>query len=457
MRLRLPGLLAAAALLAPSFAGGSQVGAYPVGPSFMSPNVEWLGTIPDAAGISAKFITGKDGKAKWMYMSTTKGLSIYDVSNPAVPIPQGRLPLPNFENEDVEGNEDLAIISFDGILGGTVYVIDVRNKLAPVLLSEFTAYGGSGHTSHCIDDCRWLYTNGGGSITVTDLKEPASPVSEEIPNPKGVGSGHDMDQDANGILWMTGGSGGAGFAVRPLKTGSPALIARTRKASPLNPVLISDMFVNGKNLGRGPEVNDFILHNSKRPVDAKYTTPKGKRKIDKGGVFLVTEEDYVPNCDGQGRFHTFDASGALKDGQPLRRLDTFKVTEGTMSPQNGERAEGTVFCSAHWFTVKDNIVAIGWYGAGTRFLDVSNPYDIRQVGYYLSPDQETWASYWVPGSDVVYSVDLERGLDIMKFTKPPAGTTYLAPAPVRTPGKISFLRERPNSPYALACPTIAPR
>jgi hypothetical protein len=126
-------------------------------------------------------------------------------------------------------------------------------------------------------------------------------------------------------------------------------------------------------------------------------------------VLAVTEEDYVPNCEGQGRFHTFDATGSVAKGEPLQLLDTFKLAEGTLDPVAGERALGTVFCSAHWFTVRDNIVAIGWYGAGTRFLDISDPRDIRQVGYAVSVDQETWASYWVPGSNIVYSVDSSGG------------------------------------------------
>ena len=37
-------------------------------------------------------------------------------------------------------------------------------------------------------------------------------------------------------------------------------------------------------------------------------------------------------------------------------------------------------CSAHWFTVKGSIVALGNYEQGTRFLDISDPTNPRLTG-----------------------------------------------------------------------------
>ena len=455
MRLRLFVAATAVALVTPALSGLAPVSALPVAPgSFMSPNVEWLGAIPDAAGISAKFITNRKGIAEWMYMSTTKGLTIYDVSNPALPLLTGVLPLPHFENEDIDGNANIAIISTSP--GGQIFIIDTFVKSRPILKHVLQADDGDAHVSACVDDCeRYLYSTEGSALKVVDLLAKPEPKITYVDWVKSIGPVHEVDQDDQGIVWMTGSNGGGGFAVHPLKTGSAKIKAKTSKASPKNPVLITDMVVNGHNVGNDPEVNDFIQHNSKRPTKATYKQTKGKPRIARGGVLAVTEEDYVPNCEGQGQFHTFQASGSVETGTPLRLLDTWKMREGTMSPQSGDRAEGTVFCSAHWFTVRDNIVAIGWYGGGTRLLDISNPRDIRQVGYFVSADQETWAAYWVPGpSGVVYSVDVERGLDILQVDLKRTGATVMAPAPVRT--KVSFLQPRKGSPYAYACPTLAP-
>lgn len=464
MRTRLATALVAAALAAPVWTGGAD-GA-PVAPGFTSPNVEWLGQLPEAGAIGMKFIKDASGKAKWMYLTGVGGLSIYDVSNPELPVPMGRLPLPHFENEDVDGNENLAVISTSP--GGQIFLIDTTNKLAPVLAATVQTDDGDAHTSSCLDGCkRWLYASEGDYLKAVDIKAALAGEPDAIHKvayDKYVGPVHDVDQDAQGFLWMTGDDGGAAYTVRPLTKGvSAAIRAKTRKASPTRPVLISNMWRNGHNYGRGPEVNDFILHNSQRPVDARYTQRKGKPAIAKGGIFLTTEEDYLDDpsgeCKGAGRFHTWDATGSLTKGAPLRRLDTFTLKEATLEPDKGNKQMGAVFCGAHWFTVKDNVVAIAMYGAGTRFLDVSDPRDIKQVGFWLTADQLAWGAYWVPGSNVVYTADAERGVDILKFTPPKAGTTYLAPAPFRTKNpKLRFdVRPREESAFGYACPLVTPK
>jgi hypothetical protein len=467
VRSRLASALAAAALFAP--VTHAPVHAAPVAPGFTSPNVEWVAQIPDAGAIGAKFIVGPFGKATYLYTTGAKGLAIYDVHNPTVPVPLGRLALPHFENEDVDGNDDVAVVSTSP--GGQIFVIDVRNKLAPTLALSLQADDDDAHTSNCVDGCaRWFYSTEGRHLKAVDLQAALKgdgAAIHQINYDQYVGAVHDVDQDAAGVVWMTGSRGGAGYAIHPMTTGvSARLRAKTRNASPTHPVNITNMFINGRNTGRGPEVNDFILHNSKRPIDATYVQHKGAPRIAKGGVFLTTEEDYIGDtsptrdCSGAGRFHTWDATGSVENGTPLRRLDTFELSQGTLDPVKGDKQLGDVFCGAHWFTVRDNVVAIGMYGAGTRFLDVSDPRDIRQVGFWFTADQETWAAYWVPGSDgVVYTADVERGFDILRFTKPKAGTTYMAPAPVRTKGAhLRFdVRPREESAFGYACLLAVPR
>ncbi|HEU0130323.1 MAG TPA: hypothetical protein VFQ85_04950 [Mycobacteriales bacterium] len=467
MRARLASALAAIALLAPAAATTPRAVATPVAPGFTSPNVEWLAQLPDTGGISGRFVTDKAGKAKWFYLTTVSGLSIYDVSNPELPVPQGRLPLPHFENEDVDGNEDVAIVSTSP--GGQIFVIDVRNKLAPTLLTTLQADDYDAHTSSCLDGCaRWFYATEGNYLKAVDLRAALAGDGNAIHRvnyDSYVGDVHDLDQDAAGIVWMTGRRGGAGYTMRPLTKGvSAAVRAKTRTASPTNPVNVTNMVQRGHNYGNDPDVNDFTMHNSQRPTGAVYTQTRGKPRLAKGGVLLTTEEDYASDltggCKGAGRFHTWDATGSVENGTPLRRLDTFELAEATLDPANGQKQVADALCGAHWFTVRDNVVAMGMYAAGTRFLDVSNPRDIRQVGYWIAPDQETWAAYWVPGSDgVVYTVDLERGVDILRFTKPKAGTTVMAPAPIRTGGAHLRFDVRPRSETDLgyACPVVVRR
>ena len=101
-------------------------------PGRKSANVTWKASLPEPQVISARF----DGTK--MYVSTLKGLAVYDVANPAAPTRIGFLPLPHFENEDVDMSvgEDFVLISNDPAEGkGVLYVIDVSNPALPTVRS----------------------------------------------------------------------------------------------------------------------------------------------------------------------------------------------------------------------------------------------------------------------------------------------------------------------------------
>ena len=97
-------------------------------PARKSDNVKWLESIAEPQVVSARF------KGTKMFVSTLKGLAVYEVANPANPQRIGFLPLPHFENEDVDmsvgGN--FVLISNDPSEGkGVLYVVDVSNPASP--------------------------------------------------------------------------------------------------------------------------------------------------------------------------------------------------------------------------------------------------------------------------------------------------------------------------------------
>ncbi len=379
-----------------------------------SSNVDLLATVPGT------FI-GMRKVGNRLIATGTDGLSVFDISDPALPKPMGTLPIAHFENEDVSADDRIAVISNDrasGSKGGALVVVDLTGPAptpASVLnLNVDTGERGPGHIANCVapgpHPCTTVWLTGGHRVWVADLKDPKAPkllgafdsdasmgsTGFGTPGKLRTGATHDVERDATGTLWVTGSGGAFGYRLT---------------ANPLKPQLVTG---SGKQ-GVDPKVNDFVLHNSKR-LDAR--------------TLLVTEEDYIDtseaqpgSCHGQGKFQTWDLTGTSPTA-PMRLLDQWK-TEVTGTPfLSGNKAPVTANCSSHWFTVQGTTAAVGWYEQGTRFLDVSNPRKITQVGYWLPPNAVTWSATWIT-KDIVYTADVGRGIDVLRVG--PSKTAVVAP------------------------------
>jgi hypothetical protein len=389
-------------------------------PLAASPNVMLLGNIPGSfAGMVFKdhyaFATG------W-----ATGLTVFDIAVAAAPVPVGVLPLPHFENEDVDLCGNTLLIANDRVeadIGGVLHVIDITNPSLPTLAASLplglTGEGrGPGHIANFVTaDCSLAWIDGGDDVEVVDLSHPTAPVSLGTfqsraatgPNPDEPGAfvvTHDTERDSTGTLWSVGGGGVAGYQLTN---------------DPLQPHLVAASGRNGVNIDfddTNSRFNDFILHNSQRASS---------------DVLLITEEDYIDtdqaqpgSCNGQGKFETWRIETGGREMHPLdtwtTELNGF-LTGGTATDS---KAPVTVNCSSHWFDYRGGVAAVGWYEQGVRFLDVRNPRDIRQVGYYLPAAGSTWAAYWSPtASDIVYTADAYRGIDVLRIT---GATSPLAPA-----------------------------
>jgi len=136
-------------------------------------------------------------------------------------------------------------------------------------------------------------------------------------------------------------------------------------------------------------------------------------------VLLVTEEDYEDvNCATAGSFQTWRVDRLDGSRSTITPLDKVELADlGNFPSPVG------AFCSAHWFDYHPKgFVAIGFYGGGTQIIDVRNPRDITSHGYAHQGVSEVWDSYWVTRytdaghqrgvTNVAYSVDLVRGLDV---------------------------------------------
>jgi hypothetical protein len=411
-------------------------------PLATSSNVQFVGHIPGTAA-------GMNFKGHYAYVSGWGGVTVLDIADAASPRIVGALPLPHFENEDVDLCGDTLLVVNDREakdLGSVMYVVSIANPTTPTLSAilplGLTGSGrGSGHIANFVEsDCTQAWVDGGDHVEVVDLTIPSAPRSlGKFESAASLSDAfkvsHDTELDSTGTVWNVGGGGAAGYRLT---------------ADPLKPTLLGTTGTAGRNPS---PYNDFILHNSQR----------------RGKTLLVTEEDYIDTdevppggCRGQGKFETWDVS----------RLSSGAITpQGTWETElNGmftggavdSKAPVTVNCSSHWFDAKGGVAAVGWYEQGVRFLDYRSPTQITQVGYYIPAAGSTWAAYWSPTDpkgEVVYTADAYRGVDVLKIND--GGLTgKKVKAPVRnewfgspTADSASF---QPHPVYGFMCPILKP-
>ena len=503
----------AALLLIPGIANAA---APPPGAA-ISDNLEFVNRVAGAAGITEGKFDEVRGK-KVLVVTGRFGFKTYDVRNPANPVlldeflpagidPPGTATSPlggYWQNEDMEldtkrkliigaldprhntaGPSDGACPHNDGLAVRDVdcksgfFVISYADPRNMRQIGDFVSLP-SGHTSSCIQDCKYIWTGGparrsdqdwlattispapgpttlqnrliadGRPIWVTDLRNPARPQVSDLPvdlyrNDGYSDYSHDVDEDERGIAWVAGRGGIRGYATKG-KHRDP-FQNRVRRASPLDPILVA-----GGGLqwdvppARGgddgvAQATDF-MHNSGRPTDGAVRASGVK----KGNVLIGTEEDFQ-SCAEAGRIVAVDLTDSW-GGEPAQnstRTNPYRMKAlSSFHPflDTPETANPDLQCSAHYFEIRASTLAAGWYGQGLRLVDVSNARDMRQVGYYrvtgtgdANPSSNSWDVAWYDdgakgrkarksrkarhGSrgDYVYLMDMSRGIEVIRLKR----------------------------------------
>jgi hypothetical protein len=408
-------------------------------PLISSSNVNLVTTQPGSTGISGCFMKS----APIFVMSNLDSVRVFDVSDPLAPKQVGVLPNLVFENEAIncgerrtqDGTERFALIGVDlydvstdiqhtsdSMLGKQLIVVDVTDPANPYLRSSAPATTST-HTVACIaeTDCDYAYSAGSGSgdsFSIFDLRDLDNPVEVDADSAKaGVqphwspAAGHKWNFDEAGFGTHTGYDGSAIFDVR--NATAPELVAGTGMASD-----VEDPDGEGG-------YNDFIHHNSFRP-NAEAFREGAPASLKNGNILLVTEEDYEQtDCTKAGSFQTWHVRSLDGGNDSIVPLDKVELADLGSFP-----VPQYAFCSSHWFDYHPSgIVTVGFYGGGTQFLDVRDPTAIKPYGHATWGASEVWDSYWVPvynkndvatgkKTNIAYSVDLVRGLDVYAVDLP---------------------------------------
>ena len=92
------------------------------------------------------------------------------------------------------------------------------------------------------------------------------------------------------------------------------------------------------------------------------------------------------------------------------------LDQATTEPNGAQRRR--VPQQNHNPTVFKNLVFTTWYGHGLRAIDISNPYNPREVGHALTIPQGVARTYPVFKDGLIYWVDNDTGLHVARYTGP---------------------------------------
>ena len=411
-------------------------------PLISSSNVSLVSSNPSSAGISGCFLRTKP----LFVQSNLDSVRVYDVSQPTRPTLTGVLPSLQFENEAMNCGERtysggqvrrFALVGVDlhqvspgdiehvNVGGGELMIVDVTDPTNPTIAGRAPG-STSTHTVACVQqtNCTYAYSAGDdstGRFSIFDLRDLDHPVEvDSDPQTAGVQgflsptAGHKWNFDDAGFGTHTGFKGASMWST----------------TNPRAPRLVTTTGAAGQGTDSTyPGWNDFILHNSQRP-NAKAFRNGAAPSLANGNILLVTEEDYEqPDCSQAGSFQTWWVKRLDGTRNAIVPLDKVELSDlGTYPMPVG------AFCSAHWFDFHPSgIVAAGFYGGGTQFVDVRNPKDLKTYGHATWGASEVWDSYWMPvysktgvmtakKTNLAYSVDLARGIDVYRVDLP--GSTW---------------------------------
>lgn len=371
-------LMAASALATPA-AGGPTTG------GLATDNIEHVRHIPLAQnGVGGRLI------GKYFYMNDQNKVMIWDVSDPENPTMTGFVPMPQewqFSREDLDGNGEILVVpntvsaSNDGNpapSANAVYIIDVEDKSNPQIISKVV--GAAQHTFSCVLDCKWAWGSGGNII---DLRNPAKPkfVEEKWGEGKPATGGHDVEEVAPGIVL----------------TGTDPMMLLDARKDPLHPKVLavaerSQQYMHGTRWPNRMKDNMFLA--------ASETTFNGRCSASSGSV------------------QTWDARNWQKT-QTFKMIDEFRMVNGIVADGNPPAQRN---CTAHWLEEHPDFhnggfFAAAFYDHGTRFFEVTSKGKIKEAGYFYAYAGQASAVYWIT-DEIVYTVDYNRGLDILRFSPP---------------------------------------
>jgi hypothetical protein len=344
----------------------------------------------------------ENGYAYVGHMDPPHGTSIVDVRDPKHPKLVSQLEVPEgIHSHKVRIAGDVMLVNYERFKTkkepqGGLKIFDVSDKARPREIGFFKA-GGKGVHRFTFDG-RYAYISPvmegyvGNIVMIVDMKNPAKP--EEAGRWWMPGQ------------WTAGGETPTWHATdhrchHPIRRGDRLYVSYWHGGFVI--LDISDM--------SKPKLVSALDWSPPYPCPTHTTLPMNEKIMDRD-IMIVTDEEVGEKLT-EKPFAFLWVVDISDETRPIP-VATFTV------PYDGDSTAQSRF-GAHQPAeqVYDNILYVTWFAGGLRAVDVSNPYQPKEVGYYLplpGKNQKTVQSNDVfrSADGLLYLIDRYDGLEILE-------------------------------------------
>ena len=373
-------LVAAAAAVLCLTSQGASAGPTPGG--IASDNVQWVSTVPFDAGTA----WGARLVGDHLFVASYRHFSIYDVSDPLQPQLLSTTPTPTvLTGEDVDTNGKILLLTTSTPANNSLLVYDVEDKSLPKLIA--TLDGAGDHTVSCLLSCRWAYGSNGA---VVDLRKPSQPkLAGSWRDELGLRFVHDVTEVAPGRVLIA----------------SAHMMYLDARKDPADPKILAAGYTD---------------ENLAIPTQAKHAgSTRWPRQAKDDFVLFAGESPFHMQCnEGAATLSTWDAT-KWRRTRTFEKIDDYQAQNGSYT--EGSPPAGALGCTPLWFDDhprfnNGGLIASAWAEHGTRILEVDRRGAIRELGWFMPFGGEVAAAYWLT-DEIIYSIDFNRGIDILRLAR----------------------------------------
>jgi choice-of-anchor B domain-containing protein len=288
-----------------------------------------------------------------------------------------------------------------GLANGATFV-DVTDPFNPFEVGYIAGSNSIWRDLKYWNEHVYIGTEADDGIKIVDVSNPDNPIL--VNTIFDVDNSHNIHIDADGFLYIIGADTYDVWIYDLSMPAQPELVG-TWSGEYLHDIEV----YNNKLYGAAIYSGYFYIIDVSDKSD-----PQTLISYDTGGGYVSThdcaitsDEQYLITADETmgGHINIFDIS----DYNNINHISSYST------PDNETHTSHNVYIQEN-----TGLMIISYYADGTRFVDISDPYNPLEVGYYDMSELEglytsNWGTYVDLPSGNIISSDSEQGLFVMKF------------------------------------------